>query len=383
MPMAPKSPDLQQQAMLDLADRARDGIMVHLPLWLAAGWFSGVARASAALYLGAAALFLVVLVLRRRFEHRLAPRSVHDRAAALGFNALILSNPLMWGALTSLTLLWPAIAPAREILSLITVGVVAAGSIVFAIDAWMRLFYGMTAMLPMAVIALLSRHELGTFYVVCTTLMLAYLMRASRVVHADYWAAARANAELQARSRQLEQMANTDALTQVANRQHFDRHIAQECKRAQRDGGLLSVLMIDVDHFKQVNDSHGHAAGDACLQAVARTLADNLRGGGDFVARYGGEEFAVVLPGADPAAAAATAERLRACVAMLEVRCSEPPITLTCSVGAHTAPPAHDLDPAQMVRAADRALYLAKANGRNCVMASDARIAGAATPTLH
>ena len=128
--------------------------------------------------------------------------------------------------------------------------------------------------------------------------------------------------------------------------------------------------MIDIDHFKRVNDTHGHPFGDACLQAVAQALQAALQRPGDLVARYGGEEFAVMLPGIDRAGAATVAARLHAAVSAIRIEHDGQAVPLTCSIGCHSITSATTSTAAQVISQADKALYEAKRRGRDCVVAS-------------
>ena len=164
---------------------------------------------------------------------------------------------------------------------------------------------------------------------------------------------------------ELRAMASTDGLTGVANRRTFDDALPRELARSGRNGQPVSLLLVDLDHFKQLNDVHGHQAGDAVLQAAAAALATASRLG-DVVARYGGEEFVVVLPNCSTEAAVETAERLRAAVSA----CSAA-TPVTASIGVATSP-FDAVDATGLVAAADAALYEAKARGRNCVVSASA-----------
>jgi diguanylate cyclase (GGDEF)-like protein len=171
---------------------------------------------------------------------------------------------------------------------------------------------------------------------------------------ASHAALALCNARLVER---LETMAATDGLTQVANRRTFETALERELSRATRAGEELALLMVDIDRFKQVNDSHGHQAGDEVLRQVAGALVRECRDF-DTVARYGGEEFAVILPRTSEANAMAVAERLRHAIARADI--------VTVSVGV-AAFPAHGIDTASLVKAADEALYESKRAGRDRV----------------
>ena len=167
----------------------------------------------------------------------------------------------------------------------------------------------------------------------------------------------------------LESLANIDSLTDIANRRRFDEKLAAEWRRCQRSGLPLSLIMIDIDHFKAFNDHFGHGAGDICLVTIAATLSANLSRPGDLVARYGGEEFAVILPETDPAGAVRIAERMR--VALAEQGMAQAPgderSIVTLSAGVAGRVPDEQADVAELVAAADRKLYEAKTLGRNRV----------------
>jgi diguanylate cyclase (GGDEF)-like protein len=173
------------------------------------------------------------------------------------------------------------------------------------------------------------------------------------------------NAELRTLSEQLKLQTVTDALTQVANRRALDAELSKEVARSDRYKTKLSMVMIDLDHFKDLNDRHGHPAGDEVLKCVARTLERHKRKG-DFVARYGGEEFAVLLPHANAEDAAAWAERTRVSLAASVIETNVGSISVTASFGVAAYGP-NQATPESITAAADRALYAAKDAGRNQV----------------
>ena len=179
-------------------------------------------------------------------------------------------------------------------------------------------------------------------------------------------------AELQEANRRLSTLSTTDSLTGLANRRKFDEVWQTEWQRSVRQGMPLAVIMLDVDFFKRYNDHCGHQAGDACLQQVAHILAAGVQRAGELVARYGGEEFVLVLPGARLGDAQASAERIRAAVQAAAIAHPASPLgpCVTVSVGFAADMPRLGEDPERLLRAADAALYQAKAQGRNCCCAS-------------
>lgn len=176
--------------------------------------------------------------------------------------------------------------------------------------------------------------------------------------------------ELRLRLARAERSASTDSLTSIANRRGFLEVLRESVATARRHREPLSLLMIDVDHFKAFNDRHGHYVGDHVLRLVAAALTD-LPGGVRHAARYGGEEFAVVLPRAPLGEAIADAESLRQSLAerhFIMRGTGEPLSTVTVSIGVAELAP-HEFAK-QLIRRADAALYQAKRAGRNCVVAS-------------
>jgi diguanylate cyclase (GGDEF)-like protein len=172
---------------------------------------------------------------------------------------------------------------------------------------------------------------------------------------------------LLASKRNLEKLVGMDSLTGIANRRAFDRVLDREFATARRSRLPVSLLMIDVDHFKQFNDENGHLSGDECLVRIAAALRQSLPRATDFVARYGGEEFTVVLPATDSAGAAKTAGNLLRGIADLGLaHPTTPSRAVSISIGISTFDGLSHHSQASLIRAADRALYLAKAHGRNC-----------------
>jgi len=170
---------------------------------------------------------------------------------------------------------------------------------------------------------------------------------------------------LAAANKQLEHLATTDPLTGVNNRRSFDEKLADCVRMGQRTGHGFSLLLLDADHFKKVNDNHGHPVGDAVLQQIARVIKDNIRTT-DFVARYGGEEFAVILPNSPNAIAVSTvAEKIRRAI---ETAIFPDVGHMTMSIGSSAWHP-NETNATAVIQRTDEALYTAKAAGRNCVVA--------------
>ena len=170
-----------------------------------------------------------------------------------------------------------------------------------------------------------------------------------------------ANQELVSRS-------NTDGLTGLSNRRAFDQELEVEIRRARREATELSLLIVDLDHFKQVNDHFGHPVGDFHLIAVSQAMQLVVSRPADRVARFGGEEFAILLPRTGPRGAAHIAGLVREAIEALALPVAHAPSgCLTASVGVATLAAGDDVSASDLIEAADRAMYVAKGNGRNRV----------------
>ncbi|MBC7701027.1 diguanylate cyclase [Aquabacterium sp.] len=177
-------------------------------------------------------------------------------------------------------------------------------------------------------------------------------------------------AALKTANERLDKISRSDLLTQVANRRHFDEFLTQVWERAELDGSEVSLIMIDVDHFKTFNDHYGHPAGDECLRQVAGTLKRRLRRPGDLVARFGGEEFIAVLTGTPLPVALQAADRIRVAIERLRVPHVGSPTSsfVTVSVGvAAMRPIDRGTSQKTLLTKADESLYRAKNSGRNRV----------------
>ncbi|MEI6262279.1 MAG: diguanylate cyclase, partial [Deltaproteobacteria bacterium] len=161
-------------------------------------------------------------------------------------------------------------------------------------------------------------------------------------------------------------LALLDGLTGIPNRRAFNEQLHREWSRALRSHALLSLIMIDIDHFKSYNDTYGHLGGDDCLKQVAAALLESMRAS-DFVARFGGEEFVCILNESDATGALITAERIRTKVESLFIPHVASPVSpfITISLGAVTLIPSEDIASEYLIKTADQMLYMAKDRGRN------------------
>ncbi|WP_051055971.1 response regulator [Allocoleopsis franciscana] len=178
--------------------------------------------------------------------------------------------------------------------------------------------------------------------------------------------------ELEQANQKLLHLATIDSLTQVSNRRSFDEYLSREWQRMAREFSPISLILCDVDFFKNYNDTYGHPCGDACLKAVARTISESVKRPADLVARYGGEEFAVILPNTEGIGAAHIAHNIQSKIRALKIPHANSDVSeyVTVSIGIASLFPTSESIADTLIAAADRALYRAKAQGRNCLIFS-------------
>mgnify|MGYP001139432191 CR=1 FL=1 len=177
----------------------------------------------------------------------------------------------------------------------------------------------------------------------------------------------RLNRELVAANKKLATISYLDGLTGISNRRKFDSVLEDEWKRCERNNLTLTLMLMDIDHFKRFNDRYGHLHGDDCLKTVATCVESLLRRPGDFVARYGGEEFGIVVPGIDASGAEILAQKILDQILALKIanQGSDVSAYLTVSIGVISTVPTRSLPAKWFLNKADQLLYRAKENGRN------------------
>lgn len=362
----------QMRAVLDTAHRMRNGLLLYPAIWFILMLMDGyVGR-----HLGFVILHGSVLMLasagRALYHQRLPallPRELQRTRVTV--RTLSLLYNLYWGVLCAVIMSAPDAPNLRWMMLVSTVGITAGGTVIVAIDAVLPLTYPLCTLGPTVAALLPKGGEVNIAIAALTALFFAYSMGISRLVGRDYWARQRSQALLEQRATELEALSRTDALTQVPNRLRFQEWLSLAWRDARRRREPLAIAMVDLDHFKQINDGHGHPFGDLCLQAAAQALTLNVHRPGDLVARFGGEEFVVLMPNTDMEGACAVAQRLLDQICATRVEKGGAAATLSCSIGVAVKMPAFADRPEHLVQEADQALYRAKQTGRARVYRHD------------
>lgn len=363
--------NLNKRAHGDLTRRARGGIVIYLLAWLTIMLPNQVQHEHPGFFLLNTAILL--LVMTSRLAHYIAWRRdvrLETKRFSDWLVYTILAGALHWGLMSCWVLLYPAYS-SLDIYVIVTAAVLGiAGTTALSISRRIRLLFPALMMLPSIIVLFLRAGTPDLILASMAVLSLVYVGVTSRTASEDYWRAIRNQELAENHAREMEKLSVTDQLTQLNNRSYFDTRFREEWKRGDRHGGELSLLMLDLDLFKALNDRYGHVFGDLCLRQVADTLRSGLQRETDIVARYGGEEFVVLLPDTGAAEAALVAERLRQAVADVDIRHAGDRVRLTCSIGGASAIPDFHDNREELLRRVDAALFRAKEEGRNRYRAS-------------
>jgi len=279
--------------------------------------------------------------------------------------AIIVVSTAIWGEVFCWVILDPGFGRAQTAALLGTLGLATA----FAHGFSMRRRYAFIGigLLYLPGLVLLWRDPANRSSAVVMTIYLVYVVVSTVRSNAEYNLRLDLSQQLRDQRDLFARQSLIDPLTELANRRHFAEVMTEASTRAGGAVAPLTLLLLDLDHFKQINDTHGHAVGDACLTAFARRIKGAFGDAGDLVARLGGEEFGVVLVGQDAATACARAERFREDLMHHRIAVEGIVLAVTASMGIAQFDGARHRDPDDLYRAADRAVYRAKAEGRNRV----------------
>jgi len=360
-----------ERLMRDLAERSIPGIPAYIAAWSVIVFATGFHHTHTAVAYAAWIGFFFVSALRLIYQFTYQRLYRFSATLNNGFFLITILIPVgLWSALFTYCIVRPDTADIRMLMVMATAGLCSGAMTSFAPDRKIAITYLMLIILPACVsIIVFKREESPLFYLMITYIgfTLLQLARGSR----EYWSALENEAALAKKTRQLEDISKIDALTGIYNRRHFNQILDLEWKRGSREKRLLTMIMLDIDHFKHINDTYGHLAGDDYLKSVAAVLKGSFKRCTDVVARYGGEEFAILLPATPLADGIVLAEHLRKEMASNAVKSGKKTLQATVSIGIAGCVPDHRTPPEHLISLADKALYVAKTAGRNQVRWND------------
>ena len=364
-PSDPKTFALWREAS-DMSRRTRMGGSFYLVAWLMI-WLSLPDPKQILVYgiLGSS-FFAVMLV--SRWLHRL-PRKNTPQKLQRWINqhwALIMLTTVIWGLVNGLVL-HQAIFQVSHLVAIIgTIAFSTAFAFTFAMQLPRCVIVLLLLNLPGLVALAQGTAEQQPAFL-CLAIYMVYLLLAGRRSHIDYHATLGNELQLLRQRNALQELSRTDSLTQLGNRYQFNDLFQTMLASAQRQDNPLSLVLLDIDHFKRVNDQYGHVGGDQCLQQFSELMRQVFRRDSDVPLRLGGEEFGVIMPGTTLEQACQLAELFRVSLADRKLQIEGQTVAITTSLGVGSYDPEIDRNGDDLYRRVDAALYQAKHDGRNCL----------------
>lgn len=361
---------LNQRVVLDLKKRSTAGIVFYIItaviVFASNGYYTRHLEFS---YIFISAVVTICLF---RLIHILTSRNIpphRERFHTAVFISSVIATPLIWGTGFTVFMLIPGEYESKLLMSICLAGLTAGGIVAFIPERRLSFVFNILMMIPGSVMMIV--YETNIPLACLLILFSVYMMLMTHRGCSEYWDALENEFLLQKKTREFESLSNTDVLTGIRNRRFFDDMLDLEWKRASRDRSTLTFIICDIDHFKIINDTHGHLAGDEYLKSVAGLLKGIFKRENDIVARYGGEEFVVLLPGIEMNTAVSLAEKFRQSVSVTPVAYQGITMNTTVSLGLAMAWPSHKQNRDTIILKGDKALYLAKSRGRNQLRISE------------
>ncbi len=361
----------KKQLFQDLASRSFPGVVFYVTAWMALivpqySYFLAPAKLTTILTLTAiisvAALIRLILI----YAYRACDKNSKNPQGHLLLIGVAASSSA-WGFCSAYLILNPVFTDAITQLMICTVGLCAGGLASLAPSQRFIALFLAPMLVPSSVALLLLDHPFASSQAALCSLLMFGMYGISNIQRKEYFSALNSQYELEEKSSLLAELSTLDPLTGLKNKRYFEEKMNDEFHRAIRDSKPISLILIDLDHFKQVNDLYGHLIGDECLKEMSRTLKSKFNRTMDTLARVGGEEFAALLPTLPHDQAMALADQLRRQIAQISIRYGDDTITLTASLGVATVYPSEENNTYELFQRADIALYEAKKQGRNRV----------------
>jgi len=357
---------LPERALKDLSNRARGGIFIYLLVWLVITISYRLPDLLPEFFY--VNTFILLAIAAIRFLHFYSYKRLPDMPVQTMTNWLvytILLAALHWGVVVAWVILDDRAVDIRNLMMLVTAAFAVGGATTLSISTAIRIFYPVLMFCP-GILVLIYQGSSGSWVLAgLITLALIYVHATTRITRDDYWEAITNQVVAEERANLMEELSITDQLTQLKNRLYFDKKFDEEWNRSSRIEAPLSILIMDIDNFKGINDTHGHLFGDECLRLIASTISSELHRASDCVARYGGDEFVALLPNTGEDETWTIAEKLVKAISSISTKYSDEKLHMTCSIGGATTTPNYQDNREYLIKQADIALYQAKSNGRN------------------
>lgn len=357
---------INRRVIEDLKNRSTIGMYFYLAVTVAVLSVDGFYKRHiwfSLFFLLAMGFIAVFRISHFHFFERIEKKS--RRFNYVAFFASVYATALTWGLGFAYFMLQPEELSSKMVMLASTVGLDAGGVVAFIPSRRTSIIYNLLTLCPAAGALLYNGVHLTIVFLIL--LFAAYMILVAFRGNREYWDALENEHLLKLKSEEIEKISRTDILTQLHNRRYFDEIFNFQWKAAARSASSISVLICDIDRFKEVNDTYGHLAGDAYLKKTAKVLSRIFQRDTDFIARYGGEEFVILLFNHEINEAVVFAERIRTEMEKLELKYGAHRIRTTMSVGIASCIPRLEDKRDKLLDRADKALYRAKRNGKNQV----------------
>lgn len=355
------SPEVKARVAKELASRMFMGVFIYPILWLVVGLGGDIDHSHPTLFWSALSVFTLFTAIRGYHIRSFNKINLEStRRWVLQHTLLMLPHIVLWGLLLGFALTKPN-STFVLLMTFSTAGVVPGGIYNFAPNFKVSMTFILSMLLPALIASSILTQQWFFFLLLCVYAI--FIISMAHGQYRDYWRYLENQLKLEAQSR-------TDALTQLENRRYFDEKLDEFCHLSSRNHEKLTIMLVDCDFFKNINDSYGHDVGDECLKHIAKLLKEALPRATDVCARYGGEEFSIILAGTDLEGAKLVGERIRKLLESRSFNTNGDTIEITVSIGSVSRQINQFIPdlPFNLFKQADKALYQAKENGRNrCV----------------
>lgn len=359
---------LKEQVLRDLNHRARSGIYIYPVVWFITMLWADVPNTHSSLFI-MGTLGLSFFTGLRAWAYWICRDGNQSLSYDIKYILLVfavLSSALFWGVITACVILLIDIYYMSQFYMVLAPAFAIGGAAAINISTHVRMVYPTLIFFPSLCLGVIIDYDQYPLLMLMVFVAMIYIIDLSRSAHRDYWQAVENLHVAKERAKRLEQLSTTDPLTLLPNRLFFNIEFERLYREALDKQQCLSLLMIDLDHFKRINDTHGHLNGDHCLKQVAQLLDQSLIGTEATLSRYGGEEFVALLPNTPESEACNIARIMLQNCQFTPVNVNGEKLNITCSIGVTSCVPRNMNRQSDLISAADNALYSAKKNGRNC-----------------
>ncbi|MDG3087862.1 GGDEF domain-containing protein [Vibrio hannami] len=355
----------------DIARRSITGVFNYLLIWFALIFSSSLWSAAPELSLFLTCFYVVLACIRLPFIFKF--ELIYQNYPGLwrnGFPLVILLPALMWGLLCALCFALPELEPYSLYIIISTAGIAGGGIAAFVPSRFLTIGLLTCFLVPSFITLIVIKYE----NVALTLVFIIYwigMYSVTREQHKQYWTGLKDSLFIKNHAKELERLNSIDELSGLKNKSFFNKSLSQHTKLTARSNAPLAVMLLDIDNFKLINDKYGHLVGDVSIHKLGEVLKTIIKRDTDVVARFGGDEFAIILPGQDKRQCLELGERICKTVASLNTSASNElkTVIFTVSIGICYSTPKANTHFNELIAQADHALYEAKRQGKNRVVA--------------